>query len=169
MMKGPLSGTAFPFKSLLGVFEWKGGTLNLDLVHHFEVHFTEKTSGLTSIFPTQGKVFDMLVKDQLLFDDKQGFKVAVLAVNELGAKSALSPVFEYQICPDQPEVFFPVDLITQVNALQSFDLKWKDSFWFDPGSNYLVTIRDAKTSVVVRDSTISLQPQRPCLFLRYTY
>ncbi len=147
LMKGPLNGTAFAFKSFLQVFEWQGGTVNLNLVDHFEVYFTEKTSGLTSIFITQGKVFDQLVKDPLSFDDKNGVKVAVLAVNGLGAKSALSPPFDYKICPDQPEVLFPVDLAGVIDPFKDFSVKWNSSFWFDPGSNYLVTLKDAMTGV----------------------
>lgn len=146
-MKSPFNGTSFAFKSHLGVFEWTAGTLNSNLIDHFEGHYTEKTSGLTSIFTTQGKVFDLEVKDPSLFDDKQGFKVAALAVNSLGAKSALSPKFEYKICPDQPEVLFPADLIGKIDPFQDFNVKWNDSFWFDPGSAYLVTIEDAMTGV----------------------
>jgi len=146
-MKAPLNGTAFPFKSFLEVFEWTSSTVNVNSIDHFEMHFTEKTSGLTAIYTTLGKA--QTVKDPLSFDDKQGFKVAVLAVNALGAKSALSSPFEYKICPDQPEVLFPADLIGVVNPFQNFDVKWKDSFWFDPGSTYLVTIKDAITDVPV--------------------
>ncbi|SEJ84350.1 Thermolysin metallopeptidase, alpha-helical domain [Dyadobacter sp. SG02] len=149
LMKSPANGTAFPFNAFLGVFEWKANSLNLNLVHHFEIHFKKKSSNLTSIFLTPDKTFSMSLVDASLFDSKQGFEVAVLAVGPLGAKSALSPPFNYNICPDQPEVVFPVDLVSQVNVAQDLVVKWKDSKWFDPGSTYLVTISDATTSAVV--------------------
>ncbi|MGG7665310.1 M4 family metallopeptidase [Dyadobacter sp. BHUBP1] len=162
-MKNPINGTAFAFKAPVAAFEWKGGTLNLNLVHHFELHFKKKSSNLTSIFTTQDVSFNIGLMDASLFDSKQGFEVAVLAVGPLGAKSALSPPFTYNICPDQPDVVFPVDLISEIDALQDFDIKWKDSFWFDPGSAYLVTIRDAKTSALVpgfsnKPTTITSMP-----------
>lgn len=141
LMKTPADGSAFPFQAFLGTFTWNGGTLNLNLVDHFEVHFTEKTSNLTSIFMTQGKVFDILLKDPLLYDDKQGFKVRVLAVNPLGAKSALSAPFNFTICPDHPGVSFPGDL-GKVDPSKNFNIEWHPSAWFDPGSQFLVTIQD---------------------------
>lgn len=140
-MKSPADNSVFPFKAFLGTFVWKGGTLSLNLVDHFEVHITEKSSNLTSIFSTQGKVFDFLVKDPLLFDDKQGFKVQVLGVNSLGAKSALSLPFNYTVCPDHPGVSFPGDL-GKVDPSQNFNIEWYPSAWFDAGSQYLVTIMD---------------------------
>lgn len=141
LMKGPANGSFFPFKAFLGTFEWTQGSLNLNAVDHFEVHFTEKTSNLTSIFTTQGKVFDFLVKDPLLFDDKLGFKVEVLGVNSLGAKSALSLPFDYTVCPDHPGVSFPGDL-GKVDPTKNFNIEWYPSAWFDAGSQYLVTIKD---------------------------
>ncbi|MGN7887682.1 M4 family metallopeptidase [Dyadobacter sp. 22481] len=140
-MKSPADNSVFPFKAFLGTFEWKGGTLSLNLVDHFEVHITEKSSNLTSIFSTQGKVFDFLVKDPLLFDDKQGFKVQVLGVNSLGAKSALSLPFNYTVCPDHPGVSFPGDL-GKVDPTKDFNIEWYPSAWLDAGSQYLVTIMD---------------------------
>lgn len=147
-MKSPLNGTNFAFKRPLAVFEWKAGTLNMDLVDHFEVWFTEKTSGLASI-TTVGKVFDVAFQDPLKFDDKLGFKVQVLAVGPHGAKSGLSAPFDYNICPDHPEIIFPADLIGKIDPFQNFNIQWHDSFWFDPGSQYLVTIKDAMTGVPV--------------------
>jgi hypothetical protein len=149
VMKSPASGTDFPFRNFLSVFQWNGGTLNMNMVDHFEVWITEKTFGLTSIFSTQGKVFDFALQDPFMFDDKMGITVKVLAVGPLGAKSALSAPFDYDICPDHPEVTFPVDQISKVDALLDFNIQWQDSFWFDAGSAYLVTIRDAVTGVPV--------------------
>lgn len=148
-MKGPANGTNFVFKKPLAVFEWKAGTLNMDLVDHFEVWFTEKTSGLASVYTTLGKVFDIAFQDPLKFDDKLGFKVEVLAVGPHGAKSGLSAPFDYKICPDHPEIIFPGDLSGKVDPFQSFNVQWHDSFWFDPGSQYLVTIKDAVTGIPV--------------------
>lgn len=141
-MKSPAKGTNFPFRNFVSVFGWKGGTLNLNLVDHFEVWVTENTFGLTSIFSTQGKVFDFALQDQFMFDDKMGIQVKVLAVGPHGSKSGFSETFNYNICPDHPEIIFPVDQISKVDALQDFVVKWKDSFWFDPGSEYKVTIKD---------------------------
>lgn len=142
-MKSPAKGTNFPFRNFVSVFGWKGGTLNLNLVDHFEIWVTESTFGLTSIFSTQGKVFDFALQDQFMFDDKMGIQVKVLAVGPQGAKSGFSETFNYNICPDHPEIIFPVDQISKVDAQQDFFVKWKDSFWFDPGSEYKVTIKDA--------------------------
>nr|WP_295928683.1 M4 family metallopeptidase [uncultured Dyadobacter sp.] len=142
-MKDPIKGSAFPFKDFLGnTFTWNGGSLNLNLVDHFELHVTEKTSNLTSIFATQGKVFNFDVQDPLMFDDKQGLEVSVLAVNSLGAKSALSEPFDYTICPDHPGVSFPGDL-GKVDPSKNFNIEWHPSGWFDPGSQFLVTIKQA--------------------------
>jgi hypothetical protein len=149
VMKSPASGTDFPFRNFLSVFQWNGGTLNMNTVDHFEVWVTEKTFGLTSIFTTQGKVFDFALQDPFMFDDKMGITMKVLAVGPHGAKSALSAPFDYDICPDHPEVIFPVDQISKVDALLPFNIQWQDSFWFDAGSAYLVTIRDAVTGVPV--------------------
>ncbi|MBO9596144.1 MAG: hypothetical protein J7599_24900, partial [Niabella sp.] len=145
-MKSPLNGTNFAFKKPFAVFEWKAGTLNMDLVDHFEFWFTEKTSSLASV-TTVGKVFDVTFQDPLKFDDKLGFKVQVLAVGPYGAKSALSAPFEYNVCPDHPEIIFPADLIGKVDPFQNFNIQWHNSFWFDPGSQYLVTIEDAATGI----------------------
>lgn len=146
-MKSPAKGTNFPFRNFVSVFGWKGGTLNLNLVDHFEVWITENTFGLTSIFSTQGKVFDFALQDQFMFDDKMGIQVKVLAVGPHGSKSGFSETFNYNICPDHPEIIFPVDQISKVDALQDFVVKWKDSFWFDPGSEYKVTIKDGGVPV----------------------
>ncbi|WP_353721138.1 M4 family metallopeptidase [Dyadobacter sp. 676] len=142
-MKGPPNGSVFPFNAFAATFEWQGGSLNLNLVKGFEFHFKKKNSNLTSIFPT-GKVFDILIKDPLLFDNPQGFEVAVLAVNELGAKSALSAPFSYTICPDHPAVFFPGDL-GKVDPTLDFNVQWHHSASFPPGSQYLVTIMEGVT------------------------
>jgi hypothetical protein len=142
-MKSPADGSVFPFNEFLAAFVWKGGTLSLNTVHHFELHITEKSSNLTSIFATQGKVFDFVVKDPSLFDDKQGFKVEVLAVNSWGAKSALSAPFNYSVCPDHPGISFPGDL-GKVDPTKAFNIEWYPSGWFDVGSQYLVTILDGQ-------------------------
>lgn len=149
VMNSPANGSDFPFRNFLTVFGWKGGTLNLNMVDHFEVWVTEKTFGVTSIFTTQGKVFDFALQDMFMFDDKMGIAVKVLAVGPHGAKSALSAPFDYNICPDHPEIIFPVDQISKVDALQDFNVKWHDSFWFDPGSEYRVSIIDGATSIPV--------------------
>ncbi|WP_291200330.1 M4 family metallopeptidase [Dyadobacter sp.] len=148
-MENPANGTNFPFRNFLSVFQWKGGTLNANLVDHFEVWVTEKTFGLTSIFKTQGKAFDFPIQDPFMFDDKAGIQVRVVAVGALGAKSGFSAPFDYNICPDNPEIIFPADLISKVDAFQDFHVEWHDSFWFDPGSEYMVTIRDAMTDAPV--------------------
>lgn len=80
LMKGPANGSAFPFNAFLGVFEWKANTLNMALVHHFELHFKKKPSNVVSIFPTQDASFSMSLMDASLFTNKPGFEVAVLAV-----------------------------------------------------------------------------------------
>jgi hypothetical protein len=149
VMKGPSNGSSFPFRNFLSVFEWKGGTLNMNMVDHFEIRVTEKTFGLTSIFSTQGKAFDFALLDPFMFDDKMGIEVKVLAVGPYGAKSAPSAPFNYNICPDHPEIIFPADQISKADAFLDFDIQWHDSFWFDPGSEYLVTIRDAMTGIPV--------------------
>ena len=148
-MKGPANGSDFPFRNFLAVFQWNGGSLNMNMVDHFEVWVTEKTFGLTSIFHTNGKGFDFALQDPFMFDDKMGITVKVLAVGPHGAKSALSAPFDYNICADHPEIIFPVDLIGKVDALQDFNVEWHDSFWFDPGSEYRVTISDAMTGLPV--------------------
>ena len=149
VMKGPAKGTSFPFRNFLSVFEWKGGTLNLNMVDHFEVWVTENTFGLTSIFSTQGKVFDFALLDPFMFDDKMGIQVKVLAVGPHGAKSGFSDTFDYNICPDHPEIIFPGDLTGKIDPFQDFNVKWHDSFWFDPGSEYRVTLKDAATDLPV--------------------
>jgi hypothetical protein len=149
VMKGPSNGSSFPFRNFLSVFEWKGATLNMNMVDHFEVRVIKKSFGLISIFSTQGKGFDFALLDPFIFDDKLGIEVKVLAVGPYGAKSAPSAPFNYNICPDHPEIIFPADQISKVDAFLDFDIQWHDSFWFDPGSEYRVTIRDAMTGIPV--------------------
>lgn len=146
LMKSPADGSAFPFNAFLGTFEWKANTLNLGLVHHFEVHFKKKPSSVVSIFATPDKSFSMSLQDASLFTNKPGFEVAVLAVGPLGAKSALSPPFSYQICADHPEVLFPGDQTGVVDAQLDFNVQWKSSL-FDPNTTYLVTLKDAMTGI----------------------
>lgn len=149
VMKSPANGTTFPFKNFAAAgFEWTSGTLNMNTVDHFELHLTKKTSGLTSIFTSQGKAFLVFVQDPLTFNDLQGLKASVLAVNPLGAKTALSLPFEYAICPDHPAVFFPGDL-GKVDPTKDFKVEWFASESFVPGSNYLVTIKDAGSGIPV--------------------
>lgn len=148
LMKGPANGSAFPFNAFLGVFEWKANTLNMALVHHFELHFKKKLSNVVSIFPTQDASFSMSLMDASLFTNKPGFEVAVLAVGPLGAKSALSPPFSYQICADHPEVLFPGDQTGVVDALLDFNVLWKSSL-FDPNTTYLLTLKDAVTGIPI--------------------
>lgn len=63
-MKSPANGTAFPFKNFAAAgFDWISGTLNMNTVEHFELHLTQKTSGLTSIFTSQGKTMQLFVQD----------------------------------------------------------------------------------------------------------
>ncbi|MHA4737796.1 M4 family metallopeptidase [Dyadobacter sp. MSC1_007] len=140
-MKGPPDGSVIPYKAFGVAFEWKGGSLNLNWVDHFEFHLTDNSSNLKSIFTTQGKVFDIYLQDPFIFDDKQGFDVQVLAVNPLGAKTGLCQLFHYNICPDHPGVSFPGDL-GKVDPFKDFDIEWYPSFWFDAGSQYLVAIKD---------------------------
>ncbi|GGM84118.1 hypothetical protein GCM10010967_14890 [Dyadobacter beijingensis] len=137
-MKTPVNGSVFPFNAFLATFGWNGGSLNMNLVKGFEFHIKKKNTNLTSIFPT-GKVFDIAIQDPSLFNNPQGIEVAVLAVNELGAKSALSIPFSYTICPDHPAVFFPGDL-GKVDPTVNFNIEWHKSGSFPPGSQYLVTI-----------------------------
>lgn len=149
VMKSPANGTTFPFKNFAAAgFEWTSGTLNMNTVDHFELHLTKKTSGLTSIFTSQGKAFLVFVQDPLTFNDLQGLEASVLAVNPLGAKTALSLPFEYAICPDHPAVFFPGDL-GKVDPTKDFKVEWFASESFVPGSNYLVTIKDAGSGIPV--------------------
>ncbi|MET7253797.1 M4 family metallopeptidase [Dyadobacter fermentans] len=148
LMKAPMDGTAFPFSAFLGVFEWKAGALNMGLVDHFELHFKKKPSNVISIFPTQDASFSIGLMDASLFTNKPGFEVAVLAVGPLGAKSALSPPFSYQICADHPEVLFPGDQTGVVDATLNFIVQWKSSL-FDPNTTYLVTLKDAMTGVPI--------------------
>lgn len=143
VMKSPANGTTFPFKNFAAAgFEWTSGTLNMNTVDHFELHLTQKTSGLTSIFTSQGKAFQLFVQDPLLFNDQQGLQARVLAVNPLGAKTALSQPFDYIICPDHPAVFFPGDL-GKVDPTKNFNIQWFPSESFPPGSQFLVTIKEA--------------------------
>ncbi len=148
-MKTPANGTSFPFRNFLTVFGWGGGTLNLNMVDHFEIWATEKTFGLTSIFSTQGKVFDFTLQDPFMFDDKMGIQLRIRGVGPHGAKSGFSAPFDYNICPDHPEITFPGDLTGKVDPSQDFQITWHDSFWFDPGSEYKVTLKDASTDVPV--------------------
>ncbi len=148
VMKSPANGSAFPFNAFLGTFEWKANSLNMNLVHHFEVHFRKKPSNVTSIFPTQDASFSISLMDASLFTNKPGFEVAVLAVGPLGAKSALSPPFSYQICADHPEVLFPGDQTGVIDAQLDFNVQWKSSL-FDPNTNYLVTLKDASTGIPI--------------------
>ncbi|MDR6804483.1 hypothetical protein J2Y45_001751 [Dyadobacter sp. BE34] len=145
-MKSPANGTDFPFRNFLAVFGWKGGTLNMNMVDHFEVWATEKTFGLTSIFSTQG--FDFTLKDPFMFDDKMGIQVRIRGVGPHGAKSGFSATFDYNICPDHPEVLFPGDQTGVVDALLDFNVQWKHSL-FDPNTTYLVTLKDATTGIPI--------------------
>ena len=143
-MKSPANGTTFPFKNFAATgFEWTSGTLNMNTVDHFEFHLTKKPSGLTSISTTQ--TMQEFVQDPLMFNE-QGLKARVLAVNPLGAKTALSQPFEYSICPDHPAVFFPGDL-GKVDATKDFKVEWFASESFIAGSQYLVTILDGAVPV----------------------
>ncbi|MBO9617346.1 MAG: M4 family metallopeptidase [Dyadobacter sp.] len=141
-MKAPADGSPIEYKDYLGEgFEWKANTLNMALVDHFELHLTEKTSGLTTVYASQGKVFDLYIQDQLMFDDKQGIEAKVLAVGPLGAKSGLSAAFSYPICPDQPLPKFPGDF-DKIDPSKAFTITWHPSLWLKPGDTYLVTIMD---------------------------
>lgn len=143
-MKAPTDGSPIEYKDYWGEgFEWKANTLNMALVDHFELHLTEKTSNLTTVYSTQGqgKVFDLYIQDQLMFDDKQGIEARVLAVGSLGAKSGLSAAFSYPICPDQPLPKFPGDF-DKIDPSKAFTITWHPSLWVKPGDNYLVTILD---------------------------
>ncbi|MET7253799.1 M4 family metallopeptidase [Dyadobacter fermentans] len=141
VMTGPLDGSTFPFKSFAGnVFEWKSGTVNMNTVDHFELHLT-KTAGPASIFTTQGKTLNFFVQDPLMFD-ATGLQAKVLAVNPLGAKTGLSLPFNYIICPDHPAVFFPGDL-GKVDPTKDFKVEWFKSESFAPGSQFLVTLKEA--------------------------
>ncbi|SDF72765.1 Thermolysin metallopeptidase, alpha-helical domain [Dyadobacter soli] len=148
LMKSPADGTSFPFNAFQETFEWKANSLNMNLVHHFELHFKKKPSNVVSIFSTPGISFSMTLKDPSLFTNKPGFEVAVLAVGPLGAKSALSSPFSYQICADHPEVLFPGDLTGVVDAQSDFNIQWKNSL-FDPNTTYLVTLKDAMTGIPI--------------------
>ncbi|MET7253798.1 M4 family metallopeptidase [Dyadobacter fermentans] len=143
VMLSPANGTTFPFKNFAAAgFEWKSGTLNMNTVEHFELHITQKTSGLTSIFTSQGKTMQLFIQDPLIFNDHQGLQASVLAVNSLGAKTALSQPFDYTICDDHPAVFFPGDL-GKVDPTKNFNVQWFPSESFPPGSQFLVTIKEA--------------------------
>lgn len=147
VMKSPANGTTFPFKNFAAAgFDWGTGTLNMNTVDHFELHLTKKASGLTSIFTSQGKALQLFVQDPLLFNDQQGIQVSVLAVNPLGAKTALSQPFDYPICPDHPAVSFPGDL-GKVDPTKDFNVEWFASESFNAGSQYLVTILDGAAAI----------------------
>lgn len=140
VMKSPVNGSFFPFKDFAGhVFEWKSGTLNMNIVDHFELHLA-KPSGSTSIFSTQGKVLDLFLKHPALFDDTS-LQATVVAVNSLGAKTGPSLPFNYSICPDHPAVFFPGDL-GKIDPSKNFNVGWLPSQSFAPGSQFLVTIKE---------------------------
>lgn len=72
----------------------------------------------------------------------------MLAVNALGAKTALCQPFDYVICPDHPAVSFPGDL-GKVDPTKNFNVEWFPSESFAIGSNYLVTIKDANSGIPV--------------------
>lgn len=141
-MTTPADSSPIAYKKYGGVtFGYQGGTLNLALIDHFELHLTKKTSGQTTVYVTQGKVFDQYIQDQLMFDDKQGLEVRVCGVGPLGAKSGLSPAFFYPICPDQPFPKFPGDF-SKVDPSKALTVSWHASLWLKSGDNYLVTILD---------------------------
>ncbi|WP_353717620.1 M4 family metallopeptidase [Dyadobacter sp. 676] len=146
-MKAPADGSPIAYKNYLGAtFQWKANTLNMGLVDHFELHLTEKTSNLTTVYSVPGKIFELYVNDQLMFDDKQGIQLRVQAVGPLGAKSALSQPFNYSICPDQPFPKFPSD-IDKIDPAKAFTISWHPSLWLKPGDSYLVTILDGANPV----------------------
>ncbi|WP_353721139.1 M4 family metallopeptidase [Dyadobacter sp. 676] len=146
LMKGPPNGTTFPFKDFgVNVIEWKSGTLNMNTVDYFELVLTKKPSGVTATFPTQGKKFDFLIQDPLLLNDN-GLQASVIAVNALGAKTAQSLPFDYNICPDHPAVFFPGDL-GKVDPTKDFKVEWFPSQSFAVGSQYLLTIKDGGVAI----------------------
>jgi hypothetical protein len=141
-MKSPANGTTFPFKNFAATgFEWKSGTLNMNTVHHFEVHIVKDPPAPAAIFTSQGKSMQLFVQDPILFN-AQKLQISVLAVNELGAKTALSQPFDYNICPDHPAVFFPGDL-GKVDPTKDFKVEWFPSESFPPGSQFLVTIEES--------------------------
>jgi hypothetical protein len=140
-MTMPANGSPISYKNYLGAtFEWQYGNLNDKVVDHFELHLTEKSTNISCIYNT-GKVLDFWVKDQLMFDDKQGISVSVLAVNALGVKSVLSAPFNYTICPDHPYPKFPSD--DKIDPSKNLTITWESSLWKEPSDNYLVTIADA--------------------------
>lgn len=148
VMKSPANGTTFPFKTFAATgIGWGSGTLNMNTVDHFEVHLIKKPSGLTSIITSLGKALQIFIQDPLSFNE-QALKIRILAVNPLGAKTALSLPFEYPICPDHPAVSFPGDL-GKVDPTKDFKVEWFASESFAAGSNYLVTIKDAGTGIPV--------------------
>lgn len=147
-MDAPADSSAISYKNYLGAtFQWKANTLNMNLVDHFELHVTEKTSNLTTVYATQGKVFELYINDQLMFDEKLGIQVSVLAVGPLGAKSVLSQPFNYNICPDQPFPKFPSD-IDKIDPGKAFTILWDASLWLKSGDHYLVSISDGANPVV---------------------
>ena len=148
LMKSPADGSAFPFNAFLGTFEWKANTLNMNLVHHFEVHYKPKPFNTASIFLTPDASFSMSLMDASLFTNKPGFEIAVLAVGPKGAKSALSPPFSYKICADHPQVLFPGDQTGVIDAQLDFNVQWKSSL-FDPNTTYLVTLKDGATGIPI--------------------
>lgn len=143
-MKSPVNGTVFPYHDFLATFEWTQGALNKNWVAQYQLEITKTASNLTAIFTTPD--LDLLVKDPLLFDGN--FQVRVCGINSLGAKSALSAPFNYTVCPDHPAVSFPGDL-GKVDSDKNFNIEWYQSQSFAAGSQYLVTIVDAVTSVPV--------------------
>lgn len=141
-MKSPADGSVFPFMDTFGTtFEWNGGTVNPDLIHHFRLKITQN-GNLTSYIDTPGKNFSHFSQDPLIYSNKQGFTMSVQAINELGAKSGFSSPFSYTICADHPGVSFPGDL-GKVDPSKNFNIEWYPSAWFDPGSQYLVTIKQS--------------------------
>lgn len=138
----PANGSPIPYKIYTGVtFEWDNNTVDMNLVTGIEVHVTEKTSAVTTIYTLAGKQLDFYLKDQLMFDDKQGIQVKVLAINSLGTKTLLSQPFDYPICPDHPFPKFPSD-VDQIDPSKAFTITWDPSQWLKPGDQYLVTLSE---------------------------
>lgn len=138
----PANGSPIPYEIYTGVtFEWDNNTVDMNLVADIEVHVKEKTSGATTIYTLAGKQLDFYLKDQLMFDDKQGIQVRVLAINALGTKTLLSQPFDYPICPDHPFPKFPSDA-DQIDPSKAFTITWEPSQWLKPGDQYLVTLSE---------------------------